>query len=156
VHRFLNLLEASHQAVRLPGYAVNRTLRLIKSSKIYWCDPALALHLSGETEPRGAHLENLVLADLLAWRDTQPRRPEVLYWRTATGVEVDYVVETPKRLLPIEVKASARVTTGDVRGLKLFLDEYADRTDGGLLLHTGGEIVRLASNIVAAPWWSVC
>ncbi len=54
VHRFLNLLEASYQVVRLPGYAVNRTLRLIKSPKIYWSDPALALHLSGEAEPRGA------------------------------------------------------------------------------------------------------
>lgn len=35
VHRFLNLLEASHQAVRLAPYAVNRTRRLIKSPKLY-------------------------------------------------------------------------------------------------------------------------
>jgi len=48
-------------------------------------DTALALFLSGETKPRGPHLENLVLMDLLAWRDVQARRPEVLYWRTASG-----------------------------------------------------------------------
>jgi len=156
VHRFLNLLEASYQVVRLPGYAVNRTLRLIKSPKIYWSDPALALHLSGEAEPRGAHLENLVLGDLLAWRDAQPRGPEVLYWRTTSGVEVDFVIETQKRLLPVEVKASRRVTTADAKGLKIFLDEYGDRVDGGLLLHTGEEVFNIASNIVAAPWWTVC
>jgi predicted AAA+ superfamily ATPase len=95
VHRFMNLMETSFQAIRLAAYSVNRTKRLIKAPKLYWCDTALALHLAGETEPRGAHLENLVLTDLLTWRDTQPRRPEVLYWRTATGDEVDFVIETP-------------------------------------------------------------
>jgi hypothetical protein len=32
------------------------------------------MHLSGETEPRGALLENLVLGDLLARRDVQAPR----------------------------------------------------------------------------------
>ena len=95
VHRFLNLMEASYQAVHLSAYAVNRTHRLIKAPKLYWSDTGLALFLAGESEPRGAHLENLVLTDLLAWRDLQARRPKVLYWRTATGIEVDFVIETP-------------------------------------------------------------
>ncbi len=113
----MNLMETSFQAIRLAAYSVNRTKRLIKAPKLYWCDTALALHLAGETEPRGAHLENLVLMDLLTWRDTQPRRPEVIYWRTATGDEVDFVIETPARTIPIEVKAATRVSTGDARGL---------------------------------------
>jgi predicted AAA+ superfamily ATPase len=95
---------------------VNRTRRLIKAPKLFWADTALALHLAGESAPRAAHLENLILADLLAWRDLQPQRLEVLYWRTAAGQEVDFVIETPKRLLPIEVKAAARVTPTDAKG----------------------------------------
>ncbi|HVR44372.1 MAG TPA: ATP-binding protein, partial [Thermoanaerobaculia bacterium] len=137
VHRFLNLMEASYQVIRLSPYSVNRTRRLIKAPKLYWSDTALALHLAGETEPRGAHLENLVLMDLVAWRDVQPRRPEVLWWRTAAGQEVDFVIETPARVLPVEVKASARVTPADARGLETFLEEYADLTDGALLLYDG-------------------
>lgn len=155
VHRFLNLLEVSYQAVRLAPYAVNRTRRLIKSPKLYWSDTGLALFLAGETEPRGAHLENLVLMDLLAWRDLQSRRPEVLYWRTATGLEVDFVVETPHRLLPVEIKASARVTPADARGLEAFLDEYPDQADGALLLHGGAETFPLTRRVLAAPWWKV-
>jgi uncharacterized protein len=95
----------------------------ITSPKLYWSDTGLALFLAGESEPRGAHLENLVLTDLLAWCDLQARRPEVLYWRTATGIEVDFVIETPDRLLPIEIKAAARVTTADAKGLEAFIDE---------------------------------
>jgi len=72
VHRYLNLLETSCQIVRLEPYAVNRTKRLIKTPKLYWNDPALALHLGhpgGDAEPKGAHFENLVFCDLRAWRD---------------------------------------------------------------------------------------
>ncbi len=156
VHRFLNLLEASYQLVRLAPFSVNRTRRLIKAPKLYWSDTALALHLSGETAQRGAHLENLVLADLLAWRDLQSSNREVLYWRTASGAEVDFVIETPKRVLPMEVKASARVHPGDARGLEAFLDEYPDLTDGGLLLYTGSETFPLTARILAVPWWRVC
>lgn len=156
VHRFLNLMEASYQAVRLPAYAVNRTRRLIKAPKLYWSDTALALHLAGETEPRGAHLENLVLIDLMIWRDVQAQRPEVLYWRTASGIEVDFVIETPHRLLPIEVKAASRVTTGDAKGLEAFIDEYPDLADGGLLLYGGKEILPVTRRVLAVPWWCVC
>lgn len=156
VHRFLNLMEASYLAIRLPAYSVNRTRRLIKAPKLYWCDTALALHLAGETEPRGAHLENLVLTDLLAWRDVQARRPEILYWRTAAGQEVDFVIETPNRLLPIEVKAAARVLPADAKGLEAFLDEYADLTDGALLLHGGTDTFPLTGRVLAVPWWRVC
>lgn len=154
-HRFLNVLEASFLAIRLPAYAVNRTKRLIKAPKLYWCDTALALHLSGEPQARGAHLENLVLTDLLAWRDIQTRRPEILYWRTATGIEVDFVVETPRRLLPIEVTASSRALPADARSLEAFLDEYPNRTDGGLLIHAGHETFPLTTRVLAVPWWRV-
>lgn len=155
VHRFLNVLEASYLAVRLPAYAVNRTKRLIKAPKLYWCDTALALHLAGESEPRGAHLENLVLLDLLAWRELVTPRPGILYWRTADGAEVDFVIETPRRLLPIEVKTSMRALPADAKGLETFLDEYADRSDGGLLLYGGDEVFPLTRRVLAAPWWSV-
>jgi uncharacterized protein len=155
VHRFLNLMDASYQAVRLLAYGVNRTRRLIKSPKLYWSDTGLALFLAGESEPRGAHLENMVLTDLLAWRDLQAIRPEVLYWRTATGIEVDFVIETPDRLLPIEIKASTRVTTADAKGLEAFLDEYSDLTDGGLLLYAGDQIFPLTRRVLAVPWWKI-
>ncbi len=154
-HRFLNLMEASYQAIRLPAFAANRTRRLIKSPKLYWSDTALALFLAGETEPRGVHLENLVLMDLVAWRDVQARRPDVLYWRTVTGLEVDFVVETPARLLPVEIKAAARATPADAKGLEAFLDEYHDRADGALLLHGGEQMFPLTRRVLAAPWWRV-
>jgi predicted AAA+ superfamily ATPase len=156
VHRYLNLLETSYLLVRVPAYAVNRTKRLIKTPKLYWGDVGLALHLAGLAEPTGAHLENLVLHDLLCWRDARTERAEVLYWRTAAGEEVDFVVETGRRLLPIEVKTTPRPRLRDAAPLRAFCAEYGKAARAGLLLHTGTTLDWLAPDVLAAPWWRVC
>ena len=155
VHRYLNLLETSYLLVRLPAYAVNRTKRLIKSPKLYWGDTGVALHLTQETEPRGAHLENLVLHDLMAWRDSRIERAELFYWRTSIGEEVDFVVETGNSLLPIEVKATTRPRLRDTAHLRTFRTEYGEMSRPGLLLHTGELVDWLTPDVLAAPWWRV-
>jgi predicted AAA+ superfamily ATPase len=155
VHRYLNLLETSYLLVRLPAYAVNRTKRLIKSPKLYWGDTSLALHLAGLKTPDGAHLENLVLHDLLTWRDARVDAAEICYWRTAAGEEVDLVVETDGRLLPIEIKATTRPRLGDVAPLRSFRAEYGGKARGALLLHAGSALEWLAPDVLAAPWWRV-
>ena len=154
VQRYLKVLETSFQSIRLPAYSVNRTKRLIKAPKVYWSDPALAIWLSGSTELTGAHLENLVFADLLAWRDGQVRSPQLLYWRTTTEREVDFVIESGERVLAIEVKTAA-ARYADTTGLRLFREEYADRFVGGLLLHGGEETHQISDGILAVPWWRV-
>ena len=151
VQRFLNLLEVSYQLVKVPGYSVNCARRLIKAPKIYWSDTGLALHLASETAPRGVHLENLLLNDLLAWAGAAPRHPNVLHWRATGGAEVDFVIELPDRLLPIEVKASNRVNHGNARHLLTFLNDYPT-APGALLVYGGEEIFWIAPRVLAAPW----
>ncbi len=155
VQRHLGLLETSHLLIRLEPYAVNRTKRLIKAPKLYWADAGLALHLGGG-QPTGAHLENLVINDLLAWADAQPGpRPQILHWRTASGQEVDTVIEDRDRLVAIEIKATSRPTMRDARHLRTFREEYGDAVAGCLLLHGGDATFRMEAGIVAAPWWRV-
>ena len=155
VQRYLDVLEMSYQLLRIPAYSVNRTKRLIKSPKLYWSDTGVAMHLAGESTPRGAHLENLVATDLCAWADTQGMRASILHWRTTKGAEVDFVIETAQRVLPIEVKASSRVGTSDARHLESFLDEYASHAQAGLLMYDGPETFWLTRRVLVAPWWKL-
>jgi hypothetical protein len=156
ISRWTDLLEVTYQLVRVPAYSVNRTKRLTRSPKLYWSDTAMALHLSGQLEPTGHHLENLVVADLAAWCGSQSIRPTVFHWRTVDQREVDLVIELPTgRVLPIEVKAGARPGWTEVPGLRAFLDEYRDLAIGGLVLHGGRDTYRLDARTVATPWWRV-
>lgn len=80
---------------------------------------ALSLFLSREHEPRGAHLENFVLSDLVAWRDSFVPKPQLMYWRMAnTGAEIDFVIESGQTLLPIEVKSTTNHGPQDAARLR--------------------------------------
>jgi predicted AAA+ superfamily ATPase len=164
-HRYLNLLEASCQIVRLPAFTVSCTKRLVKTPKLYWTDTGLAAHLAGLTAPGasapaqvpGSLLENMVLTQILAWRETVVPRPEIHYWRTHGGAEVDFVIEAGQRLLPVEVKAARRVRLADAGGLGAFLDDHPKSSPFGVLLYGGSEVMHLAERILAVPlgWvWS--
>lgn len=155
VHRYLNLLETSYLLIRLPAYSVNRTKRLLKSPKLYWGDVGLAIHLSGTTEPTGAYLENLVLLDLMVWQCGRLPNTEIFYWRTTAGEEVDLVIETAGKVLPIEIKSTSRPKVRDAANLIAFQHEYGTDARAGLLLHTGKEIEWLTPTVLAAPWWKV-
>ncbi len=155
VQRYVAVLEASYQLHRLPAYSTSRTKQLVKSPKYYWSDAGLALFLSREQQPRGEHFENIVATDLFTWRGAQPAPPDVFYWRTSKGHEVDFVVQDGPRLLPVELKATANPSTRELASMQVFLTEYADRAPAGLLLHTGDQTFWIASNVLAVPWWRV-
>lgn len=159
VHRYINLLEASHLLERLPAYAISRTKRLIKAPKVYWADPALAAHLAGyydaasvsHAKEYGALFETLVLHHLRVLGGLVVPRARLFYWRTAAGHEVDFVVEHGRRLVAVEVKLSAQPRYGDAEQLRLFLREYP-HARCGVLVHTGRQIRYLDEKIIAVPW----
>ena len=159
VHRYLNLLEASHLAVRVPALARNRTKRLIKTPKLYWADPGLASYLAGHHQAGelaasrevGGIFETLVLLHLQVVVQTWLPRPRLFYWRTTTGNEVDFVIEQGRKLLAVEVKLSATPHYADAEGLRAFCEDYPEAV-GGLLIHAGQEVKRLGEKIVAVPW----
>jgi predicted AAA+ superfamily ATPase len=141
--------------VRLEPYSVNRTKRLVKSPKIYWSDTGLALHLSEAEAVSGEHLENVVFTDLLAWREMEGSRPRILYWRTSSGEEVDFVIEAKGKLLAVEVKGKRNPGLNDTRGLRAFMEEYGEDVLGGLLLYGGDDVLWIADRVLAVPWWRV-
>lgn len=155
VHRWMNLLETTFQMFRLDAFSINRGTRLIKTPKTYWIDTGLALHLTRERTPRGAHLENLVLHDLRAWRDSADDRADISYWRTAGGREVDFIVEHNGRMIAVEVKSSPNVSPRDTAHLNAFTEEHGASVLGALVLYTGATTLRLNARTIAVPWWRV-
>jgi len=97
----------------------------------------------------------VVLGDLLTWRDARLDPAELLYWRTTTGTEVDFVVESGGVLLPIEVKATKRPRLRDAAGLRAFRAEYGEQSRAGLLLHDGETVEWIAPDVLGVPWWRI-
>jgi len=70
------------------------------------------------TEFRGALMEQYVLQELLA-----SRLPTPYYWTSDTGsAKVDFLVQTPMAVVPIEVKAATNLRA---KSLRVYRDRYA-------------------------------
>jgi hypothetical protein len=159
VHRYLNLLEATHLFERLPAYMANNTTRLLKSPKVFWADPGLAIFLSGyfdqtslqQSRELGAYFETMIFQHLRTLTSLLTPKARLYFWRTRSGEEVDFVIEYGRRLLAIEVKLTDQPGYRHAAGLRQFSQEYAD-TIGGILLHSGTSLKRLGENTIAVPW----
>lgn len=72
------------------------------------------------------------------------------FWRDPDGPEVDWVIEHPGGLLPIEVKLGDRPTERDTRHLSVFLEEYGEHQ--GLVVCSAPRPLRLTRMVTAVPW----
>lgn len=153
LRRWADATRRSYLIERIPAWSRNASSRVTKGPKLFMADSALAMAAARETSATGFHLETLVATDILAWQDQSPDRA-VYHWRIASGPEVDFVLAEGSTLVPVEVKAAARVTPSDTRHLRRFLGEY-EAAELGVLLSNDPEVRQLGDHIVAGPWWSV-
>jgi hypothetical protein len=113
--KWLSVLEASYQVFLLPPHFKNFGKRIIKSPKLYFLDTAIATFLLGLHDAEatlkgpmiGSLFETAVVSEWVKAFYHRGERPELYYWRSKTGIEVDLIVDRNGRLYPIEVKASS-------------------------------------------------
>jgi predicted AAA+ superfamily ATPase len=158
--RYFALLETTFLVQLLQPWSVNTGQRVIRTPKIYLNDTGLLAHVLGLTLERleldagmaGGVLESFVLMELrkqASWSETQP---QFFCWRTASGQEVDIVLENSAGyLVGIEVKASATLNSGDIRGLQALASTAGGRWIRGVVLYAGTDVVPFASNLHGIP-----
>jgi len=159
IHRYLNILETTHLFERVPAFASNRTIRILKSPKAFWNDPGLAVFLSGyfqeedlrKSRELGSFFETFIYHHIHVLAQLMNPPARIFTWRTVRGQEVDFILEYGRKVLAIEVKHSSHPNYSDANGIRAFLADHPDAV-GGLILHSGGEVRWLGERIMAVPW----
>ncbi len=105
--------------------------------------------LDRPSEIDGAALEGLVAQHLRAWIDYTSDKHTLYFWRTKTGLEVDFIVYGPSAFLAIEVKNTQHIHPIDLHSLEAFLDDYPEAI--GFLLYRGKEKMLLKDRILCMP-----
>jgi len=158
--RYFALLEATFLVQLLRPWSRNIGKRVIQTPKVYLNDSGLLAYLLGATVDRvktdgnlaGMLLENFVVMELRKQTTWSGVQAEVLYWRTASGQEVDVVLEDRAgRIAGIEIKAAATLSSSDVRGLQALANTAGKNWLRGVVLYAGSEVVPFASNIHGVP-----
>ena len=76
------------------------------------------------SELYGRAFENWVFHELSAFRAYRVPSDDLCYWRLAGGTEVDFVLGDMR--LAVEAKASARIVSHHLRGLRSLADEHPE------------------------------
>lgn len=154
VENYIEILEELLLAFQLTNFTKRAKRVLSVHPKFYLFDVGIfrTLRTRGpldtDHEIDGAALEGLVAQHLRAWNDYSSSKHSIHFWRTRSGVEVDFIIYGPTDLWAIEVKNSKRVDPQDTQGLESFLEDYPMAKT--LLLYRGSEYIQ-KKNVLCIP-----
>jgi predicted AAA+ superfamily ATPase len=147
VDNYLQIVEDLLLSFRLPVFTRRAQRTLISHPKFYYFDVGVFRSLrprgpmDREAELEGPALEGLVAQHLRAWVQLQKEPHQFCFWRTRSGVEVDFVIYGPMGFWAIEVKRGKDVHSQDLKGLRSFCEEYPEVT--ALFLYLGKERLQI-------------
>jgi predicted AAA+ superfamily ATPase len=161
VKSWIGALEATYLVWLLPPYFESFGKRVVRSPKLYLLDPGLACTLTRQPSAEaalagamgGALFEGLVVSEAVKAFAHSGLRPELFYWRSHDGLEVDLLVSLGGELVPVEIKSTATPTGRHARPLNRFVDTAGKAAaKRGLLVCRVPEPRPLPGGHLALPW----
>jgi len=129
VEDYIEVLEDTLLAYRLPAFEAKLRVRERRHPKLYWADPGLPRAVKRQLGPptaeeRGHLFEGWVAGLLRAYRDYRGLFEDWGYWAPgkSSSVEVDFVLSRGEDRVALEVRAGTKVFEADLRGLRAIAD----------------------------------
>lgn len=160
VRAWLSVLEATYQIVVLRPYYANVGKRLVKTPKVYFADVGTLCYLVGLRDAAhaaagpmgGAIMETAVVNEVVRAITHRGREPQIHFWRTAKGSEVDLLVDTGMALVPVEIKLSTTPAARMAAGIEALRRDLGARVQKGYVVHPGDARLPLGPDAVAWPF----
>lgn len=148
----------------LVGYLIYPFYKKIKRNliqstpKFYLFDVGVANYLSKLTLKSlqgtiaGAAFEHFILMEIMAFLGLNEIDDPVNYWRSKTGLEVDFVLN--RGHCAVEVKLTSTPTLSDLKGLRAFCDDYQPQRAIVVCNTTKRQLLGVENQvkIEAVPW----
>ncbi|GHU71802.1 ATPase [Bacteroidia bacterium] len=153
VKEYFQILEDTLIGRYLPSFQKKPKRRVITAPKFYLFDVGIANNLlnRGKIEPGselfGKAFEHFIYQEIYAHSRYSDNEYLIYYWRTASQLEIDFVLGDHE--VAIEVKATEQATVRHLKGLKAFAEEYEVKK---LILISNDPMPRLVENILILPW----
>ncbi len=117
IKKYIAAFEKSYLILDVPPFFTNKLKEIIKQPKIYLLDTGMRNAILGHYPPEidGKLFENHVASELVKAGFS------LKYWRTKSKAEVDFVIETEKGIIPVEVKLN---TSSIEKSMRSFIETY--------------------------------
>jgi predicted AAA+ superfamily ATPase len=153
VRNYFQILEDTLLGYRLKPWKKTPDRRLIETEKFYLFDVGVTNYLSRRTPKIGTSefgksFEHYILMELTAYQSYKNPEMDLHYWRTSTGLEVDFILGDME--VAIEIKAAKRVDSIHAKGLRALAQSHKVRRK--ILVSFEEEAKKLADNIECLFW----
>lgn len=122
---YLDILEDTLLAFRLPAFEAKLRVRERRHPKLYWIDPGVVRAIKRQfatvtLEEKGALFEGWIATLLRIYGENREIPDELFYWAPAESrkIEVDFILKRGNNLVGIEVKSAPKISRQDLRGLR--------------------------------------
>lgn len=153
VKEYFQILEDTMTGRFLPSFQKKPKRRVILAPKFYFFDIGIANYLLKRgriekgSEAFGNAFEHFIYQEIYAHSSYSDLNYPIYYWRTASQIEIDFVLGDHEAA--IEIKATENANVRHLKGLKSFSEEYQVKK---LILITNDPFPRLIDNIQILPW----
>lgn len=157
---WLSVLQASHLVFLVRPWFTNLNKRLVKTPKLYFCDPGLAAWFVGVRTPdhisihpqRGALFENWIMTELLKAQTNHGLKPTLHFLRDKEGHEIDALIETgPNTFHAVEIKSGETIASDFFSGLDYWRAKLTRQRITPWLIH-GGTTLQHREKATVLPW----
>ncbi len=153
VRGYFQMLEDTLLGFRLQPWRRRVDRRLVETEKFYLFDVGVTNYLarrrpSEGTPEFGQAFEQLILMELRAFQAYRDPELEISFWRTSSGIEVDFILGPMD--VAIEVKAKNRISSRDLAPLRSLVQEQS--IGMGIVVSLEREARRLSDGIRILPW----
>lgn len=151
--RYIEYLRISYQAFLLQPFQTNLTSSLIKTPKLYWTDNGLLREISGKgfNFNDGALYENYIASEIMKYLRATGSDARLSFYRTRSGMEVDFIIETQQKLIGIEAKYRETVSEKDFSSLKKIAAAAKEKWLVGFVVYRGNKVIRVEEGLWAIP-----
>lgn len=154
VKEYYQILIDTLLAVRIDPFKKRQSRKIItKAPKYYLFDVGVAnylrkQHLEEERgEEFGRAFEHFLLMEILAYRSYSGQDFTINFWRTKTGLEIDFILARGE--IAIEIKGANRIDKRDLNALVAFAEEYSPKRN---FVVCNEKEKRLHGKIEILPW----
>ncbi|PRY94377.1 putative AAA+ superfamily ATPase [Marinilabilia salmonicolor] len=137
----------------LPSFQKRPKRRVIHAPKFYYFDVGIVNYLlkRGEIKPRsemfGNAFEHFIYQEIRAHRHYSGIEYPIYYWRTASQIEIDFVLGDHE--IAIEVKSTDNAGKRHIKGLQYFEEEYNVKHS---ILVSNDPFPRKIGSVSIMPW----
>lgn len=150
---YFQILEDTLIGRFVPSYQKKPKRRVILAPKFYFFDIGIVNHLLKRgtivpgSEAFGNAFEHFIYNEVIAHSHYSGLNYPVSYWRTASQIEVDFILGDNEAA--VEVKGTSMAHERHLRGLLSFAEEYTVRH---LILVTNDPLPRKVGKVIIMPW----